>query len=586
MNNIKFDILKNLRLNNKLNQKELSEKIGISVGLVNKNLNELKLENYIDKDNKLYEKSENVLNSCKVKNAIILAAGFGIRMVPINMEQPKGLIEINGEKIIERLIKQLQAVGITEITVVVGFQKEKYEYLIDKFGVKLKINMTYHEKNNMHSLNIVKEKIDNTYIIPSDVYFYENPFCKYEGYSWYMISDTEKSSSYIKENRKREIVITKDKESTNKMVGVSFISKDDFEGVKKILDEYSKNSEYDNYFWEDALIKAGFKFYSKKVANSKYIEINTYEKLREVDENSKDLESDKIEVISKVFNIDNNEIVDIKTLKKGMTNRSFLFTINNQKYIMRIPGEGTDKFINRAEEAEVYNLIKEYNLCDDIIYINPENGYKITKYIENSRVCDYENDNDLRKSMKFLREFHNKKLKVNHEFNLYNKLEYYESLWIVDKSIYVDYEETKEKVYKIKKFIDENKNDYILCHIDSVADNFLFLKNSSFEKEEIRLIDWEYASMQDSLLDIAMFCIYSLLDKKEVDRVIDIYFEGQTSEIDRNLIYAYIAVAGLVWSNWCEIKSQLGVEYGEYSIAQYRYAKDYYRILKEKGIVN
>ncbi|MFM1536441.1 NTP transferase domain-containing protein [Helcococcus ovis] len=585
MNNVKFDILKMLFLNEKLNQKELSEKVGISVGLVNKNLQELKQDRYIDKDNILYHRAEMLLEDNKSENAIILAAGFGIRMVPINMEQPKGLIEINGEKIIERIIKQLQEVGIKDITVVVGFQKEKYEYLIDKFGISLKVNMTYHEKNNMHSLNCVKNKISNTYIVPSDVYFYENPFSKYEGYSWYMISDEKSSSSYIKENRKREIVITKDKKSANQMVGVSFISKNDSTEVKKLLDKYSKKSEYDNCFWEDALIKSGFKFYSKKVKYNEYIEINTYEKLREVDENSKDLESDKIDVISEVFNVDKNDIVNIKTLKKGMTNRSFLFTVKNQKYIMRIPGEGTDKFINRNEEAEVYNLIKEYNLCDDIIYINPDNGYKITKYIENSRVCNYENNEDLNKAMKFLREFHNKKLKVNHEFNLYEKLEYYQSLWIVDKSIYIDYEETKEKIYKLKNFIDENKNEFILCHIDANVDNYLFFKNSD-SKEEIRLIDWEYASMQDPLLDIAMFCIYSLLNQKDVDKVIDTYFKGETVEKDRNLIYAYIAVSGLVWSNWCEIKSQLGIEYGEYSIAQYRYAKDYYKILKNKGIVD
>lgn len=220
------------------------------------------------------------------------------------------------KKIIERIIRQLQEVGITDITVVVGFQKEKYEYLIDKFGISLKVNMTYHEKNNMHSLNCVKNKISNTYIVPSDVYFYENPFSKYEGYSWYMISDEKSGSSYIKENRKREIVITKDKKSANQMVGVSFISKNDSTEVKKLLDNYSKNSEYDNCFWEDALIKSGFKFYSKKVKYNEYIEINTYEKLREVDENSKDLESDKIDVISEVFNVDKNDIVNIKTLKK------------------------------------------------------------------------------------------------------------------------------------------------------------------------------------------------------------------------------------------------------------------------------
>lgn len=77
------------------------------------------------------------------QNAVILAAGFGMRMVPINMEYPKGLLVINGEPLIERLIRQLQEVDIKNIYVIVGFMKEKYEYLVEKFGVHLFVNTDY-----------------------------------------------------------------------------------------------------------------------------------------------------------------------------------------------------------------------------------------------------------------------------------------------------------------------------------------------------------------------------------------------------------------------------------------------------------
>ena len=58
---------------------------------------------------------------------MILAAGYGMRMVPINVEVPKGLLEIKGEPLIERLICQLHEVGVSEIDIVVGFMKEQYE---------------------------------------------------------------------------------------------------------------------------------------------------------------------------------------------------------------------------------------------------------------------------------------------------------------------------------------------------------------------------------------------------------------------------------------------------------------------------
>ena len=71
-------------------------------------------------------------------------------------------------------------------------------------------------------------------------------------------------------------------------------------------------------------------------------------------------------------------------------------------------------------------------------------------------------------------------------------------------------------------------------------------------------------------------------EKKKIDNLIDIYFENKCDKLTRNKIYAYISACGLLWSNWCEFKRILGVEFGEYSIKQYRYAKEYYKIVKEE----
>lgn len=95
---------------------------------------------------------------------------------------------------------------------------------------------------------------------------------------------------------------------------------------------------------------------------------------------------------------------------------------------MRIPGKGTEKLIKRREEAEVYNVIKERNICDNIVYINSENGYKITEFLENARVCNPNNFIDVKKCMKRLREFHNLRLKVEHSFDLFKQIDFYESL--------------------------------------------------------------------------------------------------------------------------------------------------------------
>ncbi|HFR3426726.1 TPA: phosphotransferase family protein, partial [Streptococcus suis] len=117
------------------------------------------------------------------------------------------------------------------------------------------------------------------------------------------------------------------------------------------------------------------------------------------------------------------------------------------------------------------------------------------------------------------------------------------------------------------------------CHIDANPDNFLIFEKNN--QTEVRLIDWEYAGMQDPDLDIAMFAIYSQYNREQIDFLIGAYFEEGCEERIRMKIYAYVATAGLLWSNWCEYKQQLGVEFGDYAQSQYDYAKEYSFIVSE-----
>ena len=581
MNIYERDILINLSKDQYINQRSLAQRTGHSLGTVNQTIKSLMRTGYIDELATLTSKAQNEFKEKKPKRAIILAAGFGMRMVPINTETTKGLIEVNGEVLIERTIRQLHEVEITEIYVVVGFMKEQYEYLIDEFGVELIVNSEYATKNNLHSIKLAVDHLENAYIIPCDIWCRENPFSKYELYSWYMVSDLVDDESSVRVNRKMELVSVQKKFGGNSMVGICYLVKEDVEIVKQKIIELSKNRYYDDAFWEEALYKKDRMIIAAKVVHSvDVVEINTYEQLRELDSDSNQLKTDAIDVICNALNVKNDEICNISVLKKGMTNRSFLFECKEKKYIMRIPGEGTDQLINRREEAEVYNCIKEKNICDDITYINPENGYKITEFLEGARVCDPLDEDDIKKCMKCLRNFHQKKLKVDHDFDLFGQIEFYEKLWNGKSSVYRDYLKTKRNVLDLKGYVQKNIEVKTLTHIDAVPDNFLFVDRDG--KEDIRLIDWEYAGMQDPHIDIAMFCIYSLYDKSQVDHLIDIYFEGKCKQSIRIKIYCYIAIAGLLWSNWCEYKRTLGIEFGEYSLRQYRYAKEYYRIVQEE----
>lgn len=571
MNYVESEVLLALYKKPQLTQRELAEQVGISLGLANRTLQALKSGGLLDNEVQLTARAQDILESRKPQRAIILAAGYGMRMVPVS-NTPKALLEVRGERLIERQIRQLHEAGVQYISVVVGYRKELFEYLTDLYGVKLVFNPDYAVKNNLHSLALATDVLENCYVVPCDLWCGENPFRTNELCSWYGVSEEKDPHSDVRVNRKGELVRKSPAEAGNRMVGIAYLCGGEAAQLRERLAELDNTRQYAGAFWEEVLYSGDrMTVQARAFPAGEAVEINTYEQLRELDASSNNLQAGAIAAICKVFDVQPEEITDIAVLKKGMTNRSFLFSVWGEQYIMRIPGEGTEKLINRRQEARVYEVIRGKGLCDDPVYINAETGYKITKYLPGVRVCGPEREEDLKCCMAKLREFHQMKLQAEHSFDIWGQIDFYESLWPSPQSMYRDYAETKAAVFRLKDWVDKQEKDFCLTHIDAVCDNFLFAP-------DLQLTDWEYAGMADPHTDLAMFAVYSYFDRAKLDHLIDLYFEDNCPLEIRVKVYCYAAACGLLWSNWCEYKSSLGVEFGEYSLQQYRSAKEFSRL--------
>lgn len=297
------------------------------------------------------------------------------------------------------------------------------------------------------------------------------------------------------------------------------------------------------------------------------------------------MNKDILNIICYLMKVSEAEISDIEQLTKGMTNTSFVFRYKNERFIIRIPGIGTESIINRKEESEVYNAINGHGICEDIIYINSENGIKISKFIENTHMCDPANYRDVVLSLEAICRLHDMKFKVKHEWDTYKVFEQYDSVWRGKPSIFKDYEELKIQILGLRDFIEKHREDYILTHIDPVDRNLLITNDPDSPKAY--LIDWEYAAMQDPHLDIVCFGIFANYNKGQMDWLIDKYFEIRNQECSyetRTKIYAYIATFGLLWTSWSEAKRVEGEDYTEYAKTQYKYAKDYLKYVQERLI--
>ncbi len=594
-------ICRSIYENPAVTQRELAKELHISLGTANSLVKECldKQLISINKGNdsyKLLSEGQSLLEANKVDGAVIIAAGFGSRFVPLTFETPKGLLEVFGERMIERQIRQLHEVGITDITIVVGYLKEKFEYLIDKYKVKLLYNSEYSKKNTLTTIYQARElfRDKNMYVLSSDNWMRHNMYHTYEGGAWYSSSYMEGETSewcldYNKKGRILNVFVGGKDQWV--MYGPAFFSKSFSNKFLPVLEEYYHLPGTEQFYWENVYMeilsgeaakrlpdvpeaKQEIDLYINRRQADEVYEFENLEELRQFDvKYQRHSDNEAMELVSKVFKVPESEITEIRCLKAGMTNKSFLFKIRDRHYICRIPGPGTELLINRQQEKDVYDATHDLGITEKIVYFSGETGYKIAEFYEGAQNADPENEDEIQRCMRLVRKFHQSGLKVSHSFDFKERIEFYEKLCKAHGDIlFDDYNLVRGYMKELLDQLDGLGHEKVLSHLDTVVDNFLILPDG-----QIRLIDWEYAGMCDPLVDIAMCAIYSYYNEEQTDRLIETYFERKPSMEERFTVYAYMALGGFLWSLWAVYKASLGEEFGEYTIIMYRYAKNYYK---------
>ena len=569
-------------------QRKLAKKLSLSLGSVNTLIKEALSLDYIARsENKLILTASGLdcLSAFKVDRAVIMAAGFGSRFVPLTFETPKGLLEVFGERMIERQIKQLHEAGIYDIVIVVGYLKEHFDYLIDKYNVKLVYNPDYSAKNNISTLHYAAEYItgSNVYILSSDNWMRTNMYHRYEPYSWYssIYMEGDTNEWVLKFNKRHEITdITVGGRDAYVMYGPVYFSKDFSHVFMPILEKAFAAPGSDDWYWENVLMN---EIKNKNMAlpamhinpqpPGQVYEFENLEELRSFDDKYRENSGNvALELIAKVFDIPQSHIRGLRTLKAGMTNKSFLFEVNDQSYICRIPGKGTDVLIDRKHEYDSYMAVKELHITEKIIYFDKESGYKISKFYEGSRNADPKDTKEMSRCMELLKSLHDKHIQVGHSFDIAERIKYYTELCKESGGIsFEDVAFVQKNMKILLDVLDNMKSQTCLCHIDSVADNFIITADN-----RIKLIDWEYAGMAEPIIDIAMCAIYSYYTKEEADALLESYLKRQPTACEYKKLYAYMALSGYLWALWTVYKSNIGEEFGEYSLKMYRYAKDFF----------
>lgn len=571
-----FDSLWVLLRDGYSNQRALAKALGVSLGTANALFKGLAAKKLVGEKGEVTAAGLRALKPYKVDNAIIMAAGMSSRFAPLSYEKPKGVLKVKGEILIERQIRQLQEAGITDITVVVGYMKEKFFYLQDKFGVDIVVNEDYYRYNNTSTLIRVLPKLKNTYICSSDNYFTENVFEPY-------VYDAYYAATYFP-GKANEWGIKSDRHGLIKgidhapvdmwcMMGHVYFSREFSNAFKKLLAEQYELPETKANLWEHLFEKNVKKLsmYVRKYSSDVIKEFDSLEELRSFDDRYLENADSKIfKNICRVLKCKERDIGGILVIKQGMTNLSFKFTCKGKSYVYRHPGAGTEDYISRKSEAFSLAKAKALKLDPTVIAIDAKTGWKISEFVENARTLDYHRPDDVRKALEMMRRLHDAKISSRYAFDIWAKTLDFIRQTASSHKDFADYGELKRQMKALYVRVSKDAPKPILCHCDCYSPNFLIDPQGAMV-----LIDWEYSGVADPGVDIGTFICCSDYTEAEADAVLLQYHGHKPAVNELAHDYAYIALAAYYWFVWAVYQESRGNTVGEYLLLWYRMTKVY-----------
>lgn len=227
------------------------------------------------------------LEPYRVRRAIFLAAGFGVRMVPVTLDMPKPLVTVNGRRIIETLLDAVIAAGIEEIWIVRGYKGDQFDALLEKYpNIRFVENTDYDKSNNILSAYLIRDKLQNAYVFESDLYL-NNPalLTKYQYESNYLGVPTAHSDDWC---------FLADADGTIKrlgmggddcfhMFGIGYMDGETGAKLKSdIADVYDTIPESHTHFWDDVALVYCIDKYSIKVRPCLFADVTEIDTLDEL----------------------------------------------------------------------------------------------------------------------------------------------------------------------------------------------------------------------------------------------------------------------------------------------------------------
>ena len=285
-----FDILDAYSEHGALTQRQLCELTGQSLGNVNKVVKELTELGLVDKKG-ITEVGIGAMEPYRVRRAIILAAGFSSRLLPITLNTPKPLVRVKGNRIIDSLIDSCLEAGITDIWVVRGYLPEQFDQLLYKYPmIRFLENPQFNETNNISSAVAAKDLLSNAYVFEADLLLAKPGLVKKYQYSSNILGiKTDRTDDWCVVVEDGVIVEEKvggEGDNIWRLLGISYWTEEDGQRLAEDLVRTYQAPGGRERYWEQVPLLYCRERYTVEIrecSEADITEIDTFRELRQID---------------------------------------------------------------------------------------------------------------------------------------------------------------------------------------------------------------------------------------------------------------------------------------------------------------
>jgi len=258
----------------------------------------------------------------------------------------------------------------------------------------------------------------------------------------------------------------------------------------------------------------------------------------------------------------------------GLTNLVFKVTVGGERYCLRLPGEGTDGYIDRAVEAHNARVAAEAGVSPAVHYFD-DAGVMLADYVDGCETMTPESFHRVpgapARAARALRRMHSCGLEFRFHFELFKMIDEYRAVLArLGASLPDGYQEVLDEAGAVREAIDRNPNPLAPCHCDPLCENFLD------DGERMWIVDWEYSGMNDPIWDLGDLSVEAGFGPDQDHEMMTAYCGGEVPDAVFGRMVIYKAMCDLLWTLWGLIQhanDNPAEDFWAYSINRYQRCK-------------